>query len=521
MAPNPTGAKRARDQLRQEMTAAGCGLAQISMEMRTRFRMRPREAWRQAHGLTLQAAADRISELGAARRGAEVAADASLVAKWEKWPALSGRKPSLHVLVVLAELYGCDVADLLDDEDRKALPPADLQLLEHQPPPAPVRPAPAPQTPTPEPEGIDLVETASGESAAWAMWAESTNVGDVALEQLLAETRALAAAYLSSAEPPLAVFAKARVMRNRIFALLEGHQHPRQTTELYVLAGYLCGLLAWISSDMGEPHRADTQGRTAWLCAELADHDGLRAWTLSTRMKVALWDGRTQEAITLARRGSAYRSQGTVGVLLALQEADAWARLGAPDNAQAALARADEARSAQHGSDDIGGLFACDDFRRINYATGVQLRTGRAATALDAAAGALTIPARRAYGTEAQMRITLACAHMALGHPEGALEALEPVLALAPEQRLAPLSGRLRTDRTARVSWARTCPASRCRSPSSRSRRRSGVSARASSLPWSGCRCTLPTRGRELEYRFANSWTTWRRSSCFGTALPG
>ncbi|PBC72384.1 hypothetical protein BX261_7257 [Streptomyces sp. 2321.6] len=444
MAPHPTGAKRDRDQLRQEMTAAGCDLTQVSMEMRTRFRMRPREAWRQAHGLTLQAAADRISDLGGSRRGVEVAADASLVAKWEKWPAPSGRKPSPQVLVMLAELYGCDAADLLDYDDRRALPPADLQVLEHRPAPAPP-PSPllAPPPSAVEPQGAALVEAAADESAAWAMWAESSNVGDLACEQLLANTRSLARAYLA-ADPPLRVFAAARGLRDKVFALLEGHQHPRQTRELYVLAGYLCGLLAWISSDLGETYQADTHGRTAWLCAELADHDGLRAWTLSTRAKVALWDGRMREAVTHARRGASRRPPGTVGVLLACQEADVWARLGATGEAQEALTRVEEARAAQDADDDIGGLFSCDDFRRVNYTTGVQLRTGGAATARDEAAAALALPTRRAYGTEAQMRITLATAHVTLGHPEGALEALQPVLALAPEQRLAPVAARLR-----------------------------------------------------------------------------
>ncbi|MFE3770814.1 XRE family transcriptional regulator [Streptomyces sp. NPDC059122] len=345
---------------------------------------------------------------------------------------------------MLAELYGCDVADLLDYQDRKALPAADLQLLECRPaPPTPPTPTPPPRAVEP-PQGAALVEVAAEESAAWAMWAESTNVGDLACEQLLADTRALAAGYLA-ADPPLRVFAATRTLRDRVFALLEGHQHPRQTRDLYVLAGYLCGLLAWISSDLGEPHQADTHGRTAWLCAELAGHDGLRAWTLSTRSKVALWDGRAREATTHARRGAAHRAPGTVGLLLACQEADAWARLGAAGEAQEALARVDEARAApQDQDDDIGGLFSCDAFRSLNYTTGVRLRTGCATTALEEAAAALAIPTRRAYGTEAQMRITLASAHVALGHPEGAMEALQPVLDLAPEQRLAPMAARLR-----------------------------------------------------------------------------
>ncbi|WP_242640859.1 XRE family transcriptional regulator [Streptomyces kasugaensis] len=445
MAPHPKpGAKRDRDRLRLEMTDAGCDLAQIAMEMRVRFRMRPREAWRHAHGLTLQAAADRLNDLGGARPRLAVAADASLVGKWEKWPTASGRRPSLGVLALLAELYGCGVDDLLDFADRQELPPADLQLLRRRAP-APAQPADGPEPPAakaPEPCGIELVSIASEESAAWARWAETTNVGDIALEQLLADTRAVADDYLSG--EPTAVFRETRALRNRVFALLEGHQRPRQSADLYLLAGYLCGLLAWMSSDLGDMRRAETQGRTAWLCAEIADHNGLRAWTLSTRSKIALWDGRTKDAITLARRGAAYHPSGTAGVLLACQEADAWARLGATHQAQAALTHAAEAQAAQHGEDDIAGLFSCSDFRRVNYATGVHLLSGHAATALEEATSALATPPPHAYGTAAQLHITLACAHVALGDLDGAALALRPVLALAPEQRLAPVAERLR-----------------------------------------------------------------------------
>ena len=67
-APSKPGSKADRDALRQDMTAAGCTLADIAIEMRTRFRMRPREAWRHAHGWTLQEAADRISQASTRHR---------------------------------------------------------------------------------------------------------------------------------------------------------------------------------------------------------------------------------------------------------------------------------------------------------------------------------------------------------------------------------------------------------------------------------------------------------------------
>ncbi|MFM9493694.1 XRE family transcriptional regulator [Streptomyces galilaeus] len=446
-APSKPGSKADRDALRQEMTAAGCTLADISIEMRARFHMRPREAWRHAHGWTLQETADKITQASTRRPGESVAADASLVGKWEKWPGPSSRRPSLQVLFAMAAAFACRVDDLLDLEDRRALPDADLRVLTHRPPtyePSAQPITPPPVVAPPQPTGTDLVRLAADESATWAQWAEASNVGDIALEQLMAETRSLASDYLTS--DPVVLFVRTRALRDRVFALLEGHQYPRQSGDLYVAAGYLCGLLAWMSSDLGQLRDADTQGRTAWLCAELAGHNDLRAWVLSTRSKVAFWDGRLREAINFARHGATYDTTGTVAVLLACQEADAWSELGAQDEALTALEQAEDARAAMGGEDEIGGIFACQPARQENYAAAVQLRIGRPADALrsaDNACALLAVQPVRAYGTEAQIHISQAAAHLANGEAEGALEALAPVLALPPDHRLEPVTRRL------------------------------------------------------------------------------
>lgn len=445
-APIKPGSKHDRETLRHNMAAAGCTVADMAIEMRARYQMRPREAWRHAHGWTLQEAADRITQLSAQRPGESVAADASLLGKWEKWPGPSSRRPSNAVFFAMSAAYGCAATDLLDLNDRRELPDADLRLLasRQSPQEAPPRLA-AEQSPMLPLAGPDLVRLAADESATWAQWAEASNVGDIALEQLMADTRDLALDYLTS--DPVLLFGRTRNLRDRVFTLLEGHQYPRQSADLYVVAGYLCGLLAWMSSDLGQLRAADAQGRTAWLCAELAGRNELRAWVLSTRSKIAFWDGRLKEAITRARQGASYRTGGTVGVLLACQEADAWSQLGAHDEAIAALARAEDARDAVTEADDIGGLFSCLPARQENYAAGVRLRVGAPTEALQAAENALTLLASqpvRAYGTEAQIHISRAAAHLDTGEAEGALEALAPVLALPPDHRLAPVTERLR-----------------------------------------------------------------------------
>jgi hypothetical protein len=445
--PKP-GSKADRDALRAEMRTTGATTATIVAEMRARWCMRPREAWRQANGWSLQEAADRVNETADGSTTA-TCTDASQLGKWEKWPAPASRKPSLAALALLGETYHCTVEDLLDLEDRRHLPEADLRVLRRSassPEAEPAATVDTPTTPATELSGTALVLATAAESSAWAQWAETSNVGDIALEQILADIRTLAQDYLTS--DPMTMLTRTRALRDRVFALIEGHQPPRQATDLYVAAGYLCGLLAWTTSDLGQLAAADTQGRTAWLCAEASGHDGLRAWVLSTRSKIAFWDQRYRDAINHARRGATYGVPGTASVLLACQEADAWAELGAADEAQGALTRAVAAQEHLEGPDDIGGLFSCDPVRTANYSSGVHLQIGSPSDALGEADAALVQMARnpvRAYGTEAQLHISRASAHIAIGTPDGALEALVPVLALAPEQRLDTVTRRLQT----------------------------------------------------------------------------
>ncbi|MCP3820551.1 hypothetical protein NLX86_21370 [Streptomyces sp. A3M-1-3] len=96
------------------------------------------------------------------------------------------------------------------------------------------------------------------------------------------------------------------------------------------------------------------------------------------------------------------------------------------------------------GVDDIDGLFSCPELRRANYASAVQLRTGDPAAALREASDALASQPAHSYGTAAQMHISQAAAHIALRSPDGAAEALRPVLATPADLRLAPVTQRMR-----------------------------------------------------------------------------
>jgi hypothetical protein len=168
---------------------------------------------------------------------------------------------------------------------------------------------------------------------------------------------------------------------------------------------------------------------------------------LATQSKTAFWDGRLREAADLARRGLELRPYGTAAVMLACQEADAWAELGARDEGREAVNCADDARDQVQGSDDVGGLFSCSPARQANYAASVNLRLGDAAAAIrltDQALDYLDHGDPPAYGTVAQVHICAVRAHLVADQLDGAAAALEPVLAMPPEQRLDPVTRRMR-----------------------------------------------------------------------------
>ncbi|MFD8782526.1 XRE family transcriptional regulator [Kitasatospora sp. NPDC059599] len=418
--------------------------------MRARFGCRPREAWRHAHGWTLQEGADRFnSSVGAAGP----ATDASLLGKWERWPAATGRRVTLPVLTVLADLYGASLEDLLDLEDRRALPESDLRLLRHQTtgvPAAAAAPAasvpPAPDVPL---TGTELIRTAADGSAEWTQWAEVANCGPISVEQYAADARGFAADYLM-AEDPLKVFGQTHKALVKVWDLLYGHQPLAQRRDLFTTAGYLAAMMAWMTSDLGHRRQAATHIRAAMAAAETAADPGLHAWIAATRSKLAFWDGQLRAAIQHAERGAAFQAPGTVTVLLHCQAADAWAEAGARSEAKNAFSQAEAAAELDLASavhDKVGGLFACPDGRLANYGSAVYLRSDDPARALSHADRGLAALQRqdiRPLGTIAQLHITRAGAHLLAGEPDGVLDALSPVLALPAEHRTAPVRQRLR-----------------------------------------------------------------------------
>lgn len=281
-------------------------------------------------------------------------------------------------------------------------------------------------------------------AARFTAFAETHNVGPEALDQLRDDVGVLANDYIR--EPLVSIMGDLVQTQEIVFRLLEGKQKPTQTRDLYLLAGLVSGMLAKASQDLGRPHDAMTQARTMFVCADNADHHGLRAWARGLQSLIAYWAGRPQDAVRYARSGAdlAANLTGTVTAWLPSLEARAWALLSAAGEAAAAIGRAAD-RRAQHQPDDldqIGGLLSFPVAKQHYYAAGAYVfLPGEQANAQREAAAAIELyergdPRRRSYSDEAGAHADLALSRVTDGELDGAREALTPVLDLEPERRI-------------------------------------------------------------------------------------
>jgi hypothetical protein len=97
-------------QLAESLRSAGKPWPQVAAVFRERFGVNARVALRLAHGWTQQRAADEWT-----KRWPDDPKTFKNFSYWEQWPSESGYEPSPDVLIRLAELYQCAVADLLAD----------------------------------------------------------------------------------------------------------------------------------------------------------------------------------------------------------------------------------------------------------------------------------------------------------------------------------------------------------------------------------------------------------------------
>lgn len=292
---------------------------------------------------------------------------------------------------------------------------------------------------------------AAAESARFGQFAKQSNVGPHTLEQFRTDASRIVATYPN--RPVYPIFVELRELRSRVFELLEGRQHPDQTRELYLVASVLCGVLANASFDLGWLSAAETQARTAFLCAELADNNSLRAWIRGTQSLICYWDDRPADSVTLARDGWDYRPEaGTARVRLAAIEARAHGRLRDPRATEDALRRAEQAREEVTAADDPGGMLAFPVAKQTLYAATARLWLGdhdNLVRAEQQAAESVELyqqdpPEQRRIGELSLARLDLAVARLGQQNLEGTAEQVQEVLTLANRRRTDSVVRRLR-----------------------------------------------------------------------------
>ncbi|MEV6770606.1 XRE family transcriptional regulator [Nocardia sp. NPDC051030] len=295
----------------------------------------------------------------------------------------------------------------------------------------------------------DLIMAAAHEASEHAGRAEGTNVGATTLEQLDADVTRIANDYVHV--PPVPMMVEMLRVRRRVYRLLEGHQRPADTGHLYLLAGTLSGLLANASTDLGYVDAAGEQARAAWAYAELCGHNGLRSWTRGMQALIEYWSERPRRAVLLAQSGQQYADSATARVRLLNIEARIWSRLGSAHDTERCIRAADNARDGDSRDtlhDEVGGVFGFNEPKSQYYAGATYIHLGQAEPALQATHRAIELYSngpteQRSYGAESLARVDSAAAHLINGSLDGATEALQPVLRLDEEKRIAQLEERL------------------------------------------------------------------------------
>ncbi len=498
--------------LQEKMRALGMSHRQIAAEFTRRYNTRPRAAWRQAHGWSLQEAADQINkhtgQTGLDTNGIAAMTNPRLC-EYENWPGHgpepTGRRPTPYLLALLSSVYGCEVTDLIDLADREHLPPADLLILDryhhnHTHPQAhtAIEPAPAPHpahqdvhaiTALPEIKASDLtrfpaapgspalqgvayrwiqkpvsdgswikreVEMAAHDASEHAERAEQRDIGDATLEQLRSDVIRLSHDYMTG--EPFGLFQEMRRVRDRMYAALDRRLWPRDETDLYLLLGCLNCLMAVAASDLGYPHASDELIRAAWAYAIVIDHGPLKAKLRLDLSSNAYWSRRPRQARDLAESGLRYLAAGPTAAQLHLKYGRAAAMLGDADIARRAISEAWDARELPNQDDllQLGGEFVFSRASQHYLAGSTLLEISDAEhdaiaeleRATELYAAGPEEGEDHGFGMQMLAHSNLALARLRVGELDGARPALGPVLALPPGKRIDPLPQRLEAVRT-------------------------------------------------------------------------
>lgn len=294
----------------------------------------------------------------------------------------------------------------------------------------------------------ELVVNAGRESVEHAIRAASA-LDPSALEHLNDAAQRAARAYYVS--PPLVMLTDLVRLRDTVYAQLDRTHKPRQQTELYLIAGLVCGLLSSVSWDLGHSEVAEEQARAAHTYGSVIDHPSLCAWARALQATVMFWTGRPRHAITVATAALETAPAGTARARLYSVQARSLALVGASQEVRVALdtAAAELQRAGEDPFlDEIGGELGFGHSRRALCAGASFVALGDGEQAETEANAALALFGEmpeniRWSAGELGARVDLAAARLLRGDLAGAEDALVEVFALDPQRRTEAVARRL------------------------------------------------------------------------------
>ncbi|MCD0485216.1 hypothetical protein LO771_23225 [Streptacidiphilus sp. ASG 303] len=280
----------------------------------------------------------------------------------------------------------------------------------------------------------------------FAMGAERGEVGQETMAYLQDEVRRIAGSYIRV--PLNHILDDLISLQDEAFRLLEsGRTKPSQSRDLYLLAALSSGMLAKAGHDLGDPHSAMMQARTAAVCADKAEHQPLSAWVRGLQSLIAYWAGRPEDALHYAAHGASLAQglRGSISVWLPSLQSRAAALLGDEETVTSSARLATDLRDRVEPDDldQLGGLLLFPQIRQNYYQVEALALLGHGDRRLvhqaenAAQAFADTTDPNWSFGDAAGAQSNLALARLYVDDLEGAAEAIRPVLDLPSEQRNA------------------------------------------------------------------------------------
>ncbi|MEV1011263.1 hypothetical protein [Streptomyces sp. NPDC049881] len=343
---------------------------------------------------------------------------------FRRWTAGSVRTlPNPPAPAILEHLLGRPAADLLGPPEETAPQPMEPAIDESE------------------------IRMTARDAADHASSAASQALPELTLDQLEDDVRALARDYIHTS--PAESYRRGAELLYIAQAMLDRTQRPRQRERLYLHAGATAALMTSAGFDLGSLSSAVQLARTAALYGEVIDHGPLQAYAHGTLAYLAYWSGRPGDAVRLVATAQQFGGLGdTAAVRLATISGRAHAHLGDTRTAQQAVQQSVDTDSGRRDElhDGIGGEFGMPPERAAMSNATTLLLTHDGPGAEEAARRALDLMDAQAAdqpGVRGKAAADVARARLLRRDLDGAVDAVEPVLALGCEWRTLGLTERV------------------------------------------------------------------------------